>query len=202
MYFSKNGVKELPAVLSVLSATADNSAVSKTSRTISMYELDSSNNYVLSGNTITCTNNKKSNGSYERTGAGLLDVTSLMNYSNTLINYEITFTSNENVELKTIYISAGETIKVSLAWQRNATLEISKFLWWETGRTYSSDKLADFDLKLYNSNGSYVTASNAINTNVEILSYTATTGGYYTIIIKPYSNYADTHNINYAYTIT
>lgn len=202
MYFGKNGVKELPAVLSILSATANDSAVSKATRTISMYELDSSGNYVLSGNTITCTNNKKSNGSYERTGAGLLDVTALMNYSNSLINYEITFTSNEDVELKEIYLAAGDTLRVSLAWQRNATLKISKFLWWETGRTYTSEKLADLDLKVYNSAGSLVAVSQATGTNVEILSYTAPTSGYYTIKVKPFANYADTHCINYAYRIS
>ena len=201
LYFGKNGVKELPAVLSILSATADSSAVSTATRTILMYELDSSGNYVLSGNTITCTNNKKSNGSYERTGAGLLDVTALLNYSNTLINYEITFTSGDLIELKSIYLTAGQTIKIGFAWQRNATLHIRKFLWWEIGRTYSSDTLADLDLYLYNSSNHRVASSVAGRTNVEIITYTVSSSDFYTIKIKPFSNYSDTHNINYAYVI-
>lgn len=45
LYFGKNGVKELPAILSILSATADSSAVSTATRTILMYELDSSGNH-------------------------------------------------------------------------------------------------------------------------------------------------------------
>lgn len=201
LYFGKNGVKKLPAVLSVLSATADSSIVSTASRTISMYELDSSGSYVSSGNTITCTNTKKSNGTYERTGAGMLDISALLNYSNTLINYEITFTSNDYIELKSVYLTAGQTVRVGFSWQRNATRTIKKFLWWETSRTYSSNTLADLDLYLYNSNGSSVAYSLSTNANVELLTYTATADGYYTIKIKPYSNYSDTHNINYAYVI-
>ena len=201
MYFGKNGVKDLPAVLAVLSATANDSIVDKTNKTINMLKEDSSGNWVSTGETLTCTNTLKTNGSRERTGAGMLDVTALMNYSNTMINYEITFTSNDYVELKQIYLSAGQTVQIALAWQRNATLTIDKFLWWETGRTYSSDTLADLDLHLFNSSGTEVDSSRAAMSNVEIISFTASTSGYYTIKLKPFSNYADTHNINYAYVI-
>ena len=166
-----------------------------------MLKEDSSGNWVSTGETLTCTNTLKTNGSRERTGAGMLDVTALMNYSNTMINYEITFTSNDYVELKQIYLSAGQTVQIALAWQRNATLTIDKFLWWETGRTYSSDTLADLDLHLFNSSGTEVDSSRAAMSNVEIISFTASTSGYYTIKLKPFSNYADTHNINYAYVI-
>ncbi|MBE6880309.1 MAG: hypothetical protein E7490_05700 [Ruminococcaceae bacterium] len=201
LYFGKNGVKDLPAVLSVLSATANDSAVYKSRITVPMRKLDSTGNYVSSGNTISCTNNLKANGSRERTGAGLLDVTALLNYSNSLLNYEVIFTSKDYIEIKDIYIASGRTVQIALAWQRNATLTKNYFLWWETGRTYSSDKLADLDLYLYNNSGTMVDSSTASMTNVEILTYTANKSGYYTIKIKPYSNYADTHNINYAYTI-
>ena len=77
-----------------------------------------------------------------------------------------------------------------------------EFLWWETERIYSSDTLADFDLYLYNSSGTFKSSSRAGNTNVEIITYTADASGYYVIKLKPYSDYADTHNINYAYVIS
>ncbi len=44
-------------------------------------------------------------------------------------------------------------------------------------------------------------SSRASFANVEIITFTATSSGYYTLKLKPYSNYADTHNINYAYVI-
>ena len=69
------------------------------------------------------------------------------------------------------------------------------------GRTYSSDTLADLDIYLYDSNGSWKASSTDSPGNVEIITFTATTSGYYSLKLLPYSNYADTHNINYAYVI-
>lgn len=201
LYFEKYGVKELPEILAVLSATADDSKVKKESKEVDMYEKTADGKLVPTGETITCTNNLKKNGSRERTGAGLLDVTALLNYSNPLINYEITFTSSDFILLKDIYLTAGQTVRIAAAWQRNATLDIDNFLWWETGRTYSSDTLADLDIYLYDSNGSWKASSTDSPGNVEIITFTATTSGYYSLKLLPYSNYADTHNINYAYVI-
>lgn len=61
--------------------------------------------------------------------------------------------------------------------------------------------VSDFDIYLYDSNGSSKVSSRDSSGNVEIITFTATSSGYYTLKLKPYSNYADTHNINYAYII-
>lgn len=98
------GYVALPALLAVLSATANNSDVDTSTRQISMYEKDSSGSYILNGNTITCTNNLKSNGSRERTGAGLLDVKALLDYSPSLLTGLRTFSSTDPVELKSFYL--------------------------------------------------------------------------------------------------
>lgn len=90
---------------------------------------------------------------------------------------------------------------MTLAWERTATETIEKFLLWETGRTYSSDTLADFDLQLFDSSGNIVKSSVATQGNVEILEYTAAASGYYSIKAKPYSNYSNVHFINCAYRI-
>ena len=201
MYFGKNGVKDLPAVLAILSATANDSIIDKSTKTIDLMRKDSSGNLIYTGETLICTNILKTNGSRERTGAGMLDVTALMNYSNTLMNNEVTFTSDDYVELEQIYLAAGQTVQIALAWQRNATLTIDKFLWWETKRTYSSDVLADLDLYLFNDDGVMVDFSMEASVNVEIITFTASSDGYYTIKLKPYSDYADTHNVNYAYVV-
>ena len=202
MFFEKTGVQDLPAMLAVLSATADDSVVYKGSQNINMLQQNpDSGEYEPSGEVITCTNNLKSNGSRERTGAGALDVTALMNYSNGFISYGIIYPSSDYYNLRDIYLTSGQTVKISLAWDRNATLTIEKFLWWETGRYYSSDALADFDLYLFERNGAGLDSSSASQTNVEILTYTVSTTGYYTIKLKPYSNYSSTRNIYFAYVV-
>lgn len=104
LFYEKNGRKALPALLAVLSATANNSDVDTSTRQISMYEKDSSGSYILNGNTITCTNNLKSNGLRERTGAGLLDVKALLDYSPSLLTGLRTFSSTDPVELKSFYL--------------------------------------------------------------------------------------------------
>ena len=187
--------------MAILSATANDSIIDKSTKTIDLMRKDSSGNLIYTGETLICTNILKTNGSRERTGAGMLDVTALMNYSNTLMNNEVTFTSDDYVELEQIYLAAGQTVQIALAWQRNATLTIDKFLWWETKRTYSSDVLADLDLYLFNDDGVMVDFSMEASVNVEIITFTASSDGYYTIKLKPYSDYADTHNVNYAYVV-
>ena len=202
MFFEKAGVQDLPAILAVLSATADDTVICEDSQVINMLQQNpDSGEYEPSGEVITCTNNLKPNGSRERTGAGALDVTALMNYSNGFVNYGIIYPSSDYYNLRDIYLTSGQTVKISLAWDRNATLTIEEFLWWETGRYYSSDALADFDLYLFERNGAELGSSIAGQTNVEILTYNVSTTGYYTIKLKPYSNYSSTRNICFAYVV-
>lgn len=190
LFFEKNGIKELPEVLSVLSATANDSIIDTTNQTIT-----------VANSTITFTNNLKSNGTRERTGAGALDVTALLNYNNHGLDNTLNFNSKSDVVLKQLYLSEGQTIKISCAWQRNANVEISRFLWWETGRSYTIEELADFDLGLYDSNGDIVNKCFSTNTNVEVLTVNITKNGYYDIKISPFKNYQNLHNLNYSYVI-
>ena len=199
LYFERNGVCELPEVLSALSASANKTVIDTEAQTIRMKDLSGA--YVPSEDTITCTNNIKSNGSRERTGAGLLDVTALLHNVQTMTRSNMNLTSSDYITLATVYIAAGNTLQASLAWQRDATLTVDEFLWWETDRTYSSNALADFDFYLYNPQGVAVGFSTASSTNVENIQYTATASGYYTLKMKPYSNYTDTHKISYSYLV-
>ena len=184
----------MPSVLAALSATANYTAVNTSPATIT--RSNGSNT-----ETIVCTNNLKSNGFRERTGAGILDVTALLNYSTAFLNTTINFNSLNFVELKEIYLSAGQTVRVACAWQRDATRTINKFLGIEISRTYSKEPMADIDLFLYNSNDTPVESSVSGNANVEIITYTVTSSGYYRILVQPFDNYGYSHCLNYAYVI-
>lgn len=189
LYFEKNGIKELPELLAALSVTANDKDIYKRTQTIELYELDSEGDYVLSGNTINCPNTRKENGTCERTGAGMLDVTALLNNPITGNGNEIIFTSDDLMLLKIVHLTAGQKIQVALAWQRNATT------------SYQSDTLPDFDLYLTDNNDNSVASSTAGSANVEMLTFEATVDGYYRIQIVPYSDYATIQCINYAYVI-
>ena len=141
------------------------------------------------------TNNLKTNGSRERTGAGVLDVTYLLMCNTFLCNSSMTFTSSNYVTIGNVYIGAGYTAQIALAWERAATRTVEGALWWQTV-TYASSPLANFDLYLFDSNGSSVGIGWSSSSNVEIIEFTAPTAGFYTVKIKPQSNYTGTHNIN------
>ena len=201
LYFEKYGVKDFPSMLAILSATANDSIIDKSIQKIYWKEKNASGNYYTTTEYFYCANIPKNNGSYSRTGAGMLDVTALLNYSEYMLNFELTFPSTDFVDLKHVYLSAGQTIKFALAWQRNVTVTIDEFLWWETDRTYTLDPVADFDLYLYTNTGALKKSITSSDTNVEILTYTAETSGYYVVKVKPYSNYTEIYNINFAHVV-
>lgn len=200
LFFEKNGVKELPEVLSVLSVTADDSIIDTSERVVEIFGINEDGNYVSSGK-ITCTNNLKGNGTRERTGAGALDVTALLNYDNYGLDGEIYVENSLSIGLRQDYFFEGQTIKISCAWQRNANVTIYNFLWWETRKSYSIEPLADFDLFLQETNGSFVAGCHSTNTNVEVITVSIRKSGNYEIRINPYSNYKNLHNLNYSYRI-
>ena len=65
------------------------------------------------------------------------------------------------------------------------------------------DKNKEILYNIYTSKpiGEYLNSSTESLSNVEIITFTASSDGYYYLNLKPYSNYEDTHNINYAYVI-
>lgn len=194
LLFEKRGVKRLPAVLAALSATANDSFVNTSTQTITMYEKDLSGNYVINpSNTIQCTNNQKSNGLRERTGAGILDIESFLTKSYSLAEKFRSFTSSDLVQIGSFYLFAEETARVSLAWQRTA---ISA----ETGAGISS-RMANFDLYLCDINNTAVAKSTAFYSNVESLEYTASSSGSYYIKAKPVSTYSGIHYINCGFLV-
>lgn len=76
------------------------------------------------------------------------------------------------------YVSAGQRVRVCLAFDSIVS----------SGPTYGSDALqADLDLYVYNPAGGLIATSTSAIQPFEIVDFTATTSGYYTVRIKKYS---------------
>lgn len=80
LFFQRWGVKDMPATLAALTATADNNRVNKSNQTIEVRRYNSSNDtYTYTGQTFTATNYLKSgSGLFQRSGAGQLDIEKLV----------------------------------------------------------------------------------------------------------------------------
>ena len=129
-----------------------------------------------------------------RSIAGQLDIEKFLNYNKPFIIGTLNLKSTDYVPLhSSIYLTSGQTITASLAWQRNAIKKIEWIFW----TTYTSAPLADLDIAITNSSGTVLLKSSAIYTNTEMIRYTAPSSRYYQLKFKPYSNYRDLKYINY-----
>lgn len=198
LFFEKRGVRDMPITLAVLTATANNASVSKNVATITLKTYHaSSDSYTNSSNTVTATNYERASGLFERSGAGQLDITKLLEYNQPFPG-EMTLTNTNYVTLNSqIYLQAGQTITASLAWQRNASKQTNWFFW----TTYTSAALADLDIAIFNTSDVIQKKISSTATNNEVLRFTATVSGNYQLKFKPYTNYLDLRRINYAYMI-
>lgn len=133
---------------------------------------------ILTANADTMPNYTACNGDgyNEQVGAGLNNrALALSNINNTVsFAYKTGNTSKLFVSEKDVYISAGQTIKVSFTSLVN------------TEGKKDITLVTDYDLKLYDANGNMVTQRTSLS-NTELLTYTASTSGTYTIKIFLYS---------------
>lgn len=79
-------------------------------------------------------------------------------------------------------VTAGQRIKAVICWDSEVTK--STILWWFT--FYFDSLAADFDLKLYAPNGSYVTGSYSWDNSFEVIDVTAPQTGTYTLKIHKF----------------
>ena len=82
--------------------------------------------------------------------------------------------------LSTGYVYAGQTIDVVMVYERNNTGTTSIPV-----MITQQSHLDDIDIYLKNSSGAVVAASTSATNNVEIIRYTATSSGYYSVVIDP-----------------
>lgn len=143
-----------------------------------------------SSNPINNYNDRLSSGLNNKVGAGLIDyerAESAISTSNSISN--ISGSSKSVRFTKTVYISSGSRIKVALFWLLNSNKG-------------TNIEITDYDLRLQNSSGTTLKAASSIN-NLEIIEYTVSTSGYYTIVVYQYSSKKTTETdwLSLTYTI-
>lgn len=147
---------------------------------------------LLTANSVTLDDYKITNSLNDKIGSGKLNVSNTLN--NVKNNYLIVnnnTSSNTYIYDKSIYLEEGKTLKASIAWLAYATGDAE------------DTKFTDYDLHLYNSSSTYLAYSSSTNSNIELIEYTANSGGYYTLKVKQYSSKStsSSENIALAYSI-
>ncbi|MBP5153765.1 MAG: S8 family serine peptidase [Lachnospiraceae bacterium] len=113
----------------------------------------------------------------DRVGAGVIDLGGMLSYpSDRYIYVDPGSTGGTYVCTDTVYLQAGETLEMALAWDAYK----------DSGAGNVPFYLTDYELYLYNSNGQAVAVSN-LSSNVELIRFTAQTGGYYTYKVFQFS---------------
>lgn len=121
-------------------------------------------------------NNFDSSGLEDKVGAGKL------NYENSrkVFKNKTTFNNSSKDKgvkaSKSIYLNKGDTVRISLAWLVDSNNETNPNI------------VTDYDLKLCDSNNSSVMVSVSAKNNIELIEYTATTSGSYTINAVQYGD--------------
>ena len=80
-------------------------------------------------------------------------------------------TAGYQVGSQNVYLSSGTELQIGLAWLASATLSGNNVY------------LTNYDLYLYDSYGALVASSTLTNSSVELIRYTATTAGTYTMVV-------------------
>lgn len=146
---------------------------------------------VSSGYSTTYNHFTEDNGFDPLIGAGVF------NYGNMIENYEHSYVYrneskllNELVCQKMIFAQTGDVIRACVA-------NMAK-----TDGTTDGFMMTDYDVFLYSFSGDLLTYSNSYESAVDILTYTATTSGYYYMKIYQCSNRVDpVETLGYAYSV-
>jgi len=203
LLFQKRGVLDMPTALSLLEASANNTIVKKDTEVIDLlaYSYDYGM-YLPTGETITCTNNEVTgSGFFERSGAGALDITKLLTTTADYTPSSLTMTSTNYITLvSSVYVGAGQSIYAALSWERTGLIIRKYFLGILIRTTYAHDALANLDLAITSPSG-VTTKTSFASSNTEMLRYVAPTAGFYSIKVKPVTNYSSVYNVNCAYRV-
>lgn len=119
---------------------------------------------------------KNSDGFNDKVGAGFINIQAALDnvYNTTNFIYTTQDESGIFVSEKLVTIGANGTIKISFASLVN------------TDGSAETNKVTDYDLRLYTSAGSYIAGISSLS-NTELLEYTSQSGGNYIIKIYLYS---------------
>lgn len=119
------------------------------------------------------------NGFDDRIGSGLFNYKNMIdNYSTAYYIENRTGSGDSTFRTTEVYLKYGQTI-------RTAITTVAK-----SDGTVNGIEFTDYDICLYNNKGSLVAIGNSWNSTIDMLTYTATKSGYYTIEI-----YQDTERV-------
>ncbi len=203
LLFQKRGVLDMPTALSLLEASANNTIVKKETEVIDILAFSSDYGMLLpTGETVTCTNNEVAgSGFYERSGAGALDIAKLLTISSNFTPSALTMTSTDYITLLSgIYLTVGQTLTAAISWERTGRKIEKKFLGIVYDTIYTHDALANLDLAIVSSSGS-VWKTSCSASNSEMMHFSSSFNGYFSIKVKPVLNYSTVSSVNYAYRV-
>ncbi|MCD4826916.1 MAG: S8/S53 family peptidase [Acholeplasmataceae bacterium] len=197
--FEKEGSLNVQQVLTMLSVTANDDVINKADETLDMGTYDPSYDMFFDAEDRVVTNHIKDNGYRERTGAGALDISELLSFNvNNFYEDAIIISSTNYIELGSFYASSSDNFRVSVAWLQK-THDIWIWDWFNSRFIPELSPLSDFDLSVWGPTGNLVLHKFCGNNNAEMSTFIAISSGYYTVKIKPYSNYSSTQYIDFAY---
>lgn len=123
-----------------------------------------------SANTMTSYTTKQSSGLNDMVGAGLIDLEAAIETYSTTYSFTNDSDAGGAVYTRSISLSAGDTIKASIFWMLNSN-------------DSTTIDFTDYDIRLYSPSGNIVARANSTASNLELIEYTITTSGTYTLEI-------------------
>lgn len=131
------------------------------------------------------------NGLDDEIGAGILNYQNMIdNYSTAYYIENRTGSGDSTFRTTEVYLKYGQTI-------RTAITTVAK-----SDGTVNGIEFTDYDIFLYNNKGSLVAIGNSWNSTIDMLTYTATKSGYYTIeIYQDSERVVDIDKLGFAYRI-
>lgn len=122
----------------------------------------------------------------EKVGAGMVDVDKMLNNSNLycLYNeYSEPHSPNDVFSLN-VHVSSGKELQVSAAWLVSTNGSTSG----TGGQCANEIYVTDYDLLVYNSQGTLVAYSELFDNNVEMIRYNVTSSDTYRIVVRQWSS--------------
>ncbi len=154
---------------------------------------------------ITCTANRTFDylatiGNFDnKVGAGTIDLEQMINLDDIVQRNNTSGLAGTNAITKTVYLSAGQTLYASIAWDATAVNSATT----SGSISISGVYLTNYDLRILDPYNNVVTTSSLSPSNVEKINMTITVSGTYTIVVyqnSPLSSYINQDHIVLSYS--
>lgn len=114
-------------------------------------------------------------GLNNKVGAGLIDFEkAIVAYNNKKTITNTSGTQSTYLNTTQVYLTAGTKIKASLFWMLNSN-------------NSTTIEMTDYDLRFLNSSGTILKSASSSGNNLEMIEYTVTSTGYYSLSVYQYS---------------